>query len=129
MVKSKMPRPRSDILTNIKYIQAPNMQDATWKEGYIMEQQARENWEKNRLKRMQSATNYYQNSLSPLYIQPNPYVLNMRLVKDNFLPDTIMKEQAKNKLINRFTYYDPVLEGPCKRGTLYSGNSFFINLM
>ena len=129
MVKNKMVRPRSDVLTNIKYIQAPNMQDATWKEGYIMEQQARDCWEKNRLRRMQGGMNYFQSNLNPLYIQPNPYVLNMRLIRDNFLPDTIMKEQAKNKLINRFTYYDPVLEGPCKRGNLYSGNSFFINLM
>lgn len=98
-------------------------------QGYVMEQQDAKNWNKNRLHRLESATSYSMDSLTDPYIPPNPYVLNQKLVQDNFLQQTIKNEQIKNDYIIRHTYYNPNLLNPPKKDNLYSGNRFSIKLL
>ena len=98
-------------------------------QGYIMEEQDAKNWNKNRLKRLESATTYTMDSLTDVYIPPNPYVLNQKLVQDNFLQQTIKNSQIVNDYVIRNTYYNPNLLNPPVRDNLYSGNRFGIKLL
>ena len=97
--------------------------------GYIMEQQDAKNFNKNRFSRFQDVTTYSLDSLIDPYIPPNPYVLNQKLVKDNFTQQTVRNQQIINDYIIRHTYYNPNLLNPPVRDNLYSGNRFGIKLL
>lgn len=121
---------QKNALSNIKsYNQKPvEASNQYQNQGYIMEQQDARNWNKNRLKRLENATTYTMDSLTDVYIPPNPYVLNQKLVQDNFLQQTIKNSQIRNDYTIRNTYYNPNLLNPPVRDNLYSGNRFSIKL-
>ena len=122
---------QKDALSNVKsYNHKPvDISKLYANQGYIMEQQEAKNWNKNRLKRLENATSYSMDSLTDVYIPPYPYVLNQKLVQDNFLQQTIKNQQIKNAYIITHTYYNPNLLNPPVRDNLYSGNRFSIKLI
>lgn len=119
-------------LTNVRVAPGPGKKNpwgnATWKKGYIMEKEAAKEWADERMLRLQTAQSYIASNISHPYTAPNPYVLNMRLVHENPVYNAINKYNKKVNYIHRFTYYDPVAEGPAPKKPLYSGNNFFMNL-
>lgn len=120
-------------LTNVRVFTSNNKKknpyaNATARKGYIMQQQDAKNWAANRMLRLTTAQSYNVSNIDHPYTAPNPYVLRQRLVKENPVWDAITKYDQKVNFIHRFTYYDPVLEGPPPKKQLYSGNNFFMNL-
>lgn len=120
---------RSNELTNIRSIPMPKPATPTYTSGYILEQEYNKQWNAERLDRFKSATNYFQSPLNPVYIPPNKNVLDLRMISNNNLQQTIMNSQDLTRQVNRTTYYDPVLQGPPMKRSLYSGNNFYVNLM
>ena len=120
-------------LTNVKSVPPRKVvnkwANATWKKGYIMEMEAANSWEAERNLRAKTAQSYVNTNISMPYTQPNPNVLKMRLVHENPVYDIITKRQKKDNYIQRFSYYDPVLEGPPKRKVPYSTGVYSLNLM
>jgi hypothetical protein len=124
----------SQELTNIKSVPRRNVKNvygnATWRKGNILEMEARDTWENNREKRLYGATSYTNVNLSMPYVEPNPYVLKQRLVHENNVYDIITKQLAKVNYIHRYSYFDPVLQGPAPRKVPYSsGQQYSLNLM
>jgi hypothetical protein len=122
---------QKNALTNIKSYNHKPVDPAKLyaNQGYIMEEQDAKKWRNSRLKRLEGATSYTMDSLIDVYIPPNPYVLNQKLVQDNFLQQTIKNQQIKNDYIISHTYYNPNLLNPPVRDNLYSGNRFSIKLI
>lgn len=120
-------------LTNQRSIPPRKVQNkwanATWKKGYIMNVEGEMAWEKDRQLRAKTALSYVNTNISMPYTQPNPNVLKMRLVHENPVYNIITKQQKKDNYIHRFSYYDPVLEGPPKRKVPYSTGVYSLNLM
>jgi len=120
-------------LTNVKSIPTRRVENkwanATWKKGYIMDLEGRLSWEANRAKRAATALTYVNSNVSMPYTQPNPNVLNLRLVHENSVYDILRRQERKDNYVRRFSYYDPVLEGPPKRSVPYSLGVYSLNLM
>lgn len=120
-------------LTNVKAVPARKVENkwanATWKKGYIMELEGELSWDRNRQKRANTALSYVNTNISMPYTQPNPNVLKLRLVHENPVWDMITKQDRKTDYVRRFSYYDPVLEGPPKRRVPYSSGVYSLNLM
>lgn len=118
-------------LTNVKVGRKTNSKNpwgnAVWRKNYIMQEQDAKKWAADRILRLQTAQSYVVSNMVP-FQPPNQYVLDMRLVKQNNIWDAQQKFDRKTDYIHRFSYYDPVEEGPPPKRKLYSGNNFFMNL-
>jgi hypothetical protein len=123
----------SQELTNVRNVPTKKKENkwanATWKKGYIMEIEGELSWDQNRQKRAKTALTYVNTNVSMPYTQPNPNVLKMRLVHENPVWAMITKQDNKNDYVRRFSYYDPVLEGPPKRRVPYSSGVYRLDLM
>jgi hypothetical protein len=129
MKKAKNNDYRSKELTNVRSIPLPAPGLRTCCSGYIMEQEYNKQWQNDRMERLKEGTNYFQSPLNPIYIPVNKNVLDLRMIRNNNLQQTLMDMQSLTRYVNSHTFYDPVLEGPPMRRNLYSGNNFYINLM
>lgn len=105
-------------------------ENASWKAGNILEEQAKKEFQKGRLIRYENVLTDVNSSVGMTYLNPNVNVLKLRLIRTNNVFDMIQKQRARDEEFRRFNFYNPAKASIGIRPNPYTGSvPYSLNLL
>jgi len=104
-------------------------EDASWKAGNILEEQAKKKFQKGRLIRYENVLTDVNSGVGMPYLNPNTNVLKLRLIRTAPVYDMITKQQERDNEFRRFNYYNPAQASIGIRRNPYTTQPYALGLL